>query len=69
VNNLVDSQGRTLPDCFLLPPNSTAVYFAGAIHSDFAKKFIKAIDVKTRMSHGADHILKHRDVIEFMFGR
>ncbi|MFH2107009.1 MAG: redox-regulated ATPase YchF [Candidatus Micrarchaeota archaeon] len=69
VNNLVDSQGRTLPDCFLLPPNSTAIYFAGAIHSDFAKKFIKAIDVKTKMSHGADHVLKHRDVIEFMFGR
>lgn len=69
VNNLVDSSGRTLPDCFLLPPNSTAIDFAGAIHSDFAKRFIKAIDVKTRLSHGADHPLKHRDVIEFMFGR
>ncbi len=69
VNNLTDSEGRTLPDCFLLPPGSTAIDFAGAIHSDFAKKFIKAIDVKTRMTHGAEHPLKHRDVIEFMFGR
>ena len=69
VNNLTDAEGRTLPDCFLLPPNSTAIDFAGAIHSDFAKKFIKAIDVKTKMTHGADHPLKHRDVVEFMFGR
>lgn len=69
VNNLVDKEGRTLPDCFLLPAGSTAIDFAGAIHSDFAKKFIKAIDVKTKMTHGADHPLKHRDVIEFMFGR
>lgn len=69
VNKLVDSEGRVLPDCFLLPPGSTAIDFAAAIHTDFAKKFIKAIDVKTRMTHGADHPLKHRDVIEFMFGR
>jgi hypothetical protein len=69
VNNLVDNQGRTLPDCFLLPPGSTAIDFAGAIHSDFAKKFIKAVDVKTKLPHGADHPLKNRDVIEFMFGK
>lgn len=69
VGKLEDKDGNRLPDMFLLPPGSTAIDFAGAIHSDFAKKFIKAIDVKTRMTHGADHPLKHRDVIEFAFGK
>jgi len=69
VNNLVDSQGRTLPDCFLLPPGSAAIDFAGAIHTDFAKKFIKAIDVKTKRTYGKEHILQHRDVIEFAFSK
>lgn len=69
LNKLADSEGNVLPDVWLLPPGSTAIDFAAAIHTDFAKKFIKAVDVKTRMTHGADHPLKHRDVIEFMFGR
>ena len=69
VNNLVDSQGRCLPDCFLLPPNSTAIDFAAAIHTDFAKRFIKAIDVRTKRTHGSDHRLNHRDIIEFAFGK
>jgi len=69
VHKLADDKGNVLPDVFLLPPGSTAIDFAGAIHSDFAKKFIKAIDVKTKRTLGADHVLKHRDVIEIAFGR
>ncbi len=68
-NKLQDKDGRYLPDVWLLPPSSTAIDFAAAIHTEFAKKFIKAVDAKTGMTHGADHPLKHRDVIEFMFGR
>ena len=68
-NKLADAQGNILPDVWLLPPGSTAIDFAAAIHTEFAKKFIKAIDAHTGMTHGADHALKHRDVIEFMFGR
>jgi len=69
VHKLADDKGNVLPDVFLLPPGSTAIDFAGTIHSDFADKFIKAIDVKTKRTLGADHVLKHRDVIEIAFGR
>ncbi len=63
---LVDSQGRTLPDCFLMPPHSTTLDFAFRLHTDFGKNFIKAVDVKTRMLLGKDHTLKNRDVIEII---
>jgi len=67
VNKLTDSKGNVLPDVFLMPPNSTAKDFAGTIHSDFADKFIKAIDVRTKRAHGADYILKNRDILEIVF--
>lgn len=67
VHKLADSAGNVLPDCFLLPPNSTTLDFAFALHTDMGKGFIKAIDVKTRMVHGKDHLLKHRDVFEIFF--
>jgi ribosome-binding ATPase YchF (GTP1/OBG family) len=63
---LTDSQGRTLPDCFLMPASSTTLDFAFKLHTDFGKNFIKAIDVKTKMLLGKDHVLKHRDVIEIV---
>ncbi len=66
VNNLVDSEGRILPDCFLMPGRSTALDFAYRLHTDFGKKFIKAVDVKNRLVVGKEHKLKHRDVIEIM---
>ncbi len=69
VNNLVDSQGRCLPDCFLLPPKSTALDFAFRIHTDIGNKFVRAVDVKTKMSLGKEYILKHRDVVEIMTSR
>ncbi len=69
VNNLVDSQGRCLPDCFLLPPKSTALDFAFRIHTDIGNKFVRAVDVKTKLSLGKEHILKYRDVIEIMTSR
>ena len=37
--------------------------------SDFAKKFIKAIDVRTKKSLGKDYVLKHRDVIQIIIGK
>ena len=69
VNNLVDSQGRVLPDCFLMKEKSTALDFAYRLHTDFGKKFIRAIDVKTRMTVGRDHLLKHGDVMEIVSGK
>ena len=64
VSKLEDSEGRRLPDCFLMPQNSTALDFAFKIHSDLGNNFIKAIDVRKKVAVGRDHVLKHRDVIE-----
>ena len=64
VNKLQDSEGRILPDCFLLPPESTALDFAFKLHTDIGKSFVKAIDVKKRIPVGKDYKLNNRDVIE-----
>jgi len=65
-NRLADSKGNILPDCFLLPENSTALDFAYYLHTDFGKNFIKAIDAKTKRAVGKDYPLKHRDALEIM---
>jgi len=64
VNNLKDQHGNVLPDCFLLPPKTTALDFAFRLHTDIGNNFIKAIDVKTKKPVGKDYLLKDRDVIE-----
>jgi ribosome-binding ATPase len=69
VNNLVDSHGRCLPDCFLLPSGSTALDFAFRIHTDIGKKFVRAVDVKTKRSLGKEQELQHRDVVEILTSR
>lgn len=66
---LSDQQGKVLPDCFLVPPKSTALDFAYKLHTDFGKNFIRAIDVKTKRTVGKEHLLKHRDVIEIISGK
>ena len=61
-----DQQGNVLPDCFLVPKDITALGFAYRVHTDFGDKFIKAIDVKTKMTVGKEHRLKSGDVIEIV---
>ena len=63
---LADSKGNVLPDCFLLPPGSTALDFAYFLHTDFGKNFIKAIDARTKMAKGRDYQLKNRDAFEIV---
>ncbi|MBS3123790.1 redox-regulated ATPase YchF [Candidatus Woesearchaeota archaeon] len=69
VGKLEDSEGRCLPDCFLMPAESTALDFAYKLHTDLGKNFICAKDVKTKKTIGKEYILKHRDVIEIVSGR
>ena len=64
VNNLKDSEGRVIPDCFILKENSTALDFAFRIHTDIGNKFVKAIDVKKKLPVSKDYKLKNLDVIE-----
>ncbi len=68
-HKLADSKGNILPDCFLLPPNSTALDFAYFLHTDFGKNFIRAIDARTKKILGRDYKLKHRDALEIITGR
>ncbi|HLD58219.1 MAG TPA: redox-regulated ATPase YchF [archaeon] len=67
VHKLADSEGRVLPDVFLLPPNSTALDFAFRLHTTMGEGFIRAIDVKTKQAVGKEHLLKNRDAIEIIF--
>src|SRR3989344_1691059 len=63
---LSDSKGNVLPDCFLMPPSSTALDFAYRLHSDIGKNFVKAIHIKTKQAVGKDYKLKHMDGLEIM---
>ncbi|MBI2452081.1 redox-regulated ATPase YchF [Candidatus Pacearchaeota archaeon] len=65
-DKLEDSKGNVLPDCFLMPPHSTALDFAYRLHSDIGNNFVKAIDVRTKKAVGKDYKLKHRDGLEIM---
>jgi len=67
VHKLSDSEGRVLPDCYLMPKNSTALDFAFRLHTDLGEGFIKAIDVKTKKLIGRDYLLKAGDVVEIVF--
>ncbi len=69
VGKLGDQFGNILPDCFLLPSGSTAIQFAEHIHTDLAKKFIAAMDCKTKRKIGRDAVLKHRDAIEILVSK
>ncbi len=66
LNKLEDKDGNVLPDCFLMPKNTTAIDFAYRLHTDIGDNFIKAIDVKTKMAIGKEHALKNGDVIEIV---
>jgi hypothetical protein len=65
-NKLGDSKGNILPDCFLMPPGTTALDFAYYLHTDFGKNFIKAIDARSKMAWGKEHKIKHRDGLEIV---
>lgn len=65
-NKLADSKGNILPDCFLMPKNSTALDFAYYLHTDFGNNFIKAIDARTKKALSKNYQLKHRDALEII---
>ncbi|MBN2422625.1 redox-regulated ATPase YchF [Candidatus Woesearchaeota archaeon] len=69
VNKLEDSEGRVIPDCFLMPRGTTALDFAFRLHSDIGNNFIRAINVKTKLPLKKDQQLNHRDVIEIVFNK
>lgn len=66
---LEDGKGKILPDSFLMPPSSTALDLAFAIHSDFGNKFVAAINLKTNQRVGKDYVLEDGDIIQIIAGR
>jgi len=65
-DKLEDSKGNVLPDCYLMPPNSTALDFAFRLHTDIGKNFVKAVHVKSKKAVGKDYVLKNRDGLEIL---
>ncbi len=63
-----DSKGNVLPDAFLLPPEATALDLAFAVHTDLGKKFIAAVDARTKRRISKEYVLKHLDIIKIVAG-
>lgn len=61
-----DHFGRVLPDALLIPRGSTAKDLAYKIHTDLGNKFIRAINVRTKRSVGAEYELKYGDIIRIV---
>ncbi len=63
---LSDHNGRVLPDARLIPKGTTARELAYIIHTELGENFIHAVDAKTRMRRGEDHVLQDRDIISII---
>ncbi len=65
-NKLTDKKGNVLPDVILIKKGATPRQLAEKIHSDLAKTFLYAIDVRSKRKLGEDYELQHRDVIKIV---
>jgi hypothetical protein len=63
-NGLGNERGEVLPDCYLIPPASTAEDFAYSLHSDIGDGFLHAIDCRSNRQLGKSYEVESRDVIE-----
>jgi ribosome-binding ATPase YchF (GTP1/OBG family) len=68
-NHCTDRKGNVLPDAILVPPGTTAVQLAAAVHTDLAKSFTGAVDAKTKRRVGRDHPLQNGDIIKIVAAR
>jgi len=64
-----DSQGRVLPDAFLMKKGSTPRDLAFRVHTDIGEGFLYAVDARTKMRVKDTHQLKDRDVIKIVSTR
>ena len=65
---LTDKSGSVLPDAYVMRGGSTAIDVARTVHSDLAEGFLYAVDARTGMRHGADYVVKNRDILKIVSG-
>ncbi len=65
-NKLTDKKGNILPDAYMIKANSTVKDLSTIIHSDLAKGFLHAVDVRSKQLIGSDHKLNDGDVIKIV---
>lgn len=63
-NKLTSGKGHCLPDAYLLKKGSTAIDLAASIHTDFVKRFVAAVDCRSKQKLGKEHELKMDDVVK-----
>ena len=63
-----NKKGDILPDCLLMKKGSTALDMAFQIHQDIGKKFISAVNARTKRTVSADYRLQHGDIISIKSG-
>lgn len=61
-----DSKGNVLPDAYLVTKGSKAIDLAYLVHTDLGKRFLYAINAKTKQRIGKDYELKDGDVIKIV---
>ena len=65
-NNLMDKKGYVLPDAYLLPKDSNPLDLAYKIHTDLGKKFLYAINAKTKKRLASDYKMMNNDIIKIV---
>lgn len=61
-----DKDNNILPDALLMPPDSTALDLAYAVHTDIGNSFVAAVDARTHKRLAKDYKLKNNDVIRIL---
>ena len=61
-----DKDNNILPDAFLMPPDSTALDMAFAVHTDIGNRFIAAVDARTHKRLAKDYKVRNNDIIRIM---
>lgn len=65
-NNLMDKKGNVLPDAYLLPKGSNPLDLAYKIHTDLGKRFLYAINAKTKKRLASDYQIIDNDIIKIV---
>lgn len=65
-NKWIDGKGHVLPDAFLVKKGTTPKQLAGIIHTDFLKRYIGAIDCRSKQKLSENYEIKNNDVIKIL---